>query len=322
MRRFVMWFSIRCAAHAFIATSVALIALSSHADIVKGPYTLADDAFVDALIGTGGVVVPFTAPDVATGLTDTSLATSAMLKSIDAYVDLEFTDNVAVNGAGADIIIFERYGATAFNATIEIGGVTNTVIGGGVFAVDGENTNATLIDLSDFGYLAGESVTTLRLSFAQSPSVISGVAALNSSSGIDVELDIKPSESPNPVNPFIPSLIPVAILGSDTFDVADVDVTTLAYGPFGVAPVHAVGGHLDDVNGDSFTDLVSHYQNNASGIAFGDVEACVTGETLDAIAFVGCDAIETVPLCGDGLAVAFVVPALVWRHERRKRAAR
>jgi hypothetical protein len=91
-----------------------------------------------------------------------------------------------------------------------------------------------------------------------------------------VEIDIKPRSERNLVYPLSRRLIPVALLGSEDFDVADVDVTTLAFGPDGAPPAFDLTNPWvywlahRDVNRDGKKDLLSYYQTAETGIAAGD----------------------------------------------------
>ena len=84
----------------------------------------------------------------------------------------------------------------------------------------------------------------------------------------------------------------MALLGSADLDVADVDVASLAFGPDGAAPWRGRVARRD-VDGDGFDDLVARFRQRETGIARGDGEACLAGETADGVAFEGCDAVRT-----------------------------
>ena len=132
--------------------------------------------------------------------------------------------------------------------------------------------------------------------------------------------DIKPGSEINPINPASRGVIQVAILGSDEFEVEEVDLTSLAFGPRGAAPTHKKRGHRSDVDGDGATDLLSHYRTEETGIAIGDTMACVTGETYDGIRFEACDRVTTRG-CGLGFELVLALPPLLRRRARSRLVA-
>jgi len=112
-------------------------------------------------------------------------------------------------------------------------------------------------------------------------------------------IDIKPGSRKNSVRlrNTKNGVIPVAILGSETFDIADIDFATLAFGPAGVATAHDPAGHVleeepEDVNLDGYVDLVIHFGVMQTGLAPGDTQACLTGKTLDGTPFGDCDSVN------------------------------
>jgi Tol biopolymer transport system component len=131
-----------------------------------------------------------------------------------------------------------------------------------------------------------------------------------------VLIDIKPGSVSNPVNPFSRGVVPVALLGSEQFDIADVDRSSLAFGPDRASPVNKAGGKPQDVNGDGLADLLIHFRVQQTGISLGDTEACLIGETVAGIPFEGCDAITTMPSCGLGYELGALLPLLLALQRR------
>jgi hypothetical protein len=109
---------------------------------------------------------------------------------------------------------------------------------------------------------------------------------------LQVKIDIKPGETPNPINVSSTGLIPVAILSTPTFNAKTVAPSSIRFGPAGA---NTVKSSIQDVNGDGLPDLVMQFKTQQAGIKLGDTQACLTGKTKSGLDIQGCDQIRTVP---------------------------
>jgi hypothetical protein len=76
-----------------------------------------------------------------------------------------------------------------------------------------------------------------------------------------VAIDIKPDTTINSINLANGGVIPVTIFGSATFDVTQVDVTSVVF-----AGAHAAQFTLEDVNGDGFQDLSLQFRTQDTNL--------------------------------------------------------
>ena len=111
---------------------------------------------------------------------------------------------------------------------------------------------------------------------------------------LSAEIDIKPGSDPNSINPKSKGVIPVAVLTTGDFDAVSVDADSVRFGPAEAEKRHK-RAHVEDVDGDGDLDLLLHFRIQETGIALGDTEACVIGQTYDGVPIMGCDSIRTVP---------------------------
>jgi hypothetical protein len=137
----------------------------------------------------------------------------------------------------------------------------------------------------------------------------------------DVQLDIKPGSCPNPFNgklfewaegenPKKGGVLPVAVLGSSSLDVSDIDISSLRLE--GVAPLTKGGPNISDVAGpagsdvecacttagpDGYPDIMMRFQSQEIATAIapgmeGDRELTLTGTYLGGIPFEATDCIR------------------------------
>jgi hypothetical protein len=112
-----------------------------------------------------------------------------------------------------------------------------------------------------------------------------------------VAIDIKPGSDPNCFNINGHGVIPVAILGSEGFDISQIDKSTLLFSGLEVR-VRGNKGPLCSIeysNEDTYQDLVCHFEDDSSAWSAGDSEATLTGKLIDGTPFEGTDSICVVP---------------------------
>jgi hypothetical protein len=117
--------------------------------------------FVDVLLNeaTSGIWETEGGP-LATSVTDTSVDTWAFSNADRAYLELGFTDNVAVNRPGDDLILFEIGIPNPFGISLSVGGLTHTVqsVASGFNNAQGFGINIARLNLDDLGVAPGASV--------------------------------------------------------------------------------------------------------------------------------------------------------------------
>lgn len=113
---------------------------------------------------------------------------------------------------------------------------------------------------------------------------------------VQVAIDVKPGSYPNTIIIRRGVEVPVAVLGSASFDVEAVQAETVRFGPMHQhdAGATALRWAFEDVNDDGYVDLVFHFKAKETGLQAGDTEACLHGTLDDGQHFCGHDTVKVI----------------------------
>lgn len=136
----------------------------------------------------------------------------------------------------------------------------------------------------------------------------------------DVAIDILPRRSDNVIREGRWLPLPLAVLGSESLDVRDVQPDDLAFGPGGAGPLRNLGRRRD-VDRDGWEDLLLYFDVEDSGLEPGLLEACLSGE-IEGVAFRACDALRVDPRDGCGGPHMAWIALPCWVVARRRRLHR
>ena len=131
----------------------------------------------------------------------------------------------------------------------------------------------------------------VKMTFSNSGAAIDEVEVFGK---VVADIDIKPGSDPNCFNINGHGVIPVAVLGSATLNVLDIDSSALFFAGLEVRVRGKKGPlcHGEDSNGDQFLDLVCQFEDDASmWTPDSSSEATLAGALFDGTEFEGTDSI-------------------------------
>ena len=114
---------------------------------------------------------------------------------------------------------------------------------------------------------------------------------------IPISIDIKPGSDINPINLGSKGTTPVAILGTEVFDVTTVDVASVRFAgaPVRTKPNGTLHYSYEDVNDDGLLDLMMHFSTQALVLDDDATEATLTGIGGQDRCISGTDSVVIVP---------------------------
>jgi hypothetical protein len=270
----------------------------------------------DMSFDTAGTLYTWSEPGIDR-LTTVDLTTGAAthigpspLGTFSLGLDIDSTDTIYIkNGDGRVYTVNAGTGAT----TLVAEGIGSTLFFNNVLAFDAADTLYTVhrLDFDSELYTIDLASATTTLVGATGLGNLAALAFRPDAIATNVPVDIKATSCPNPLNVGSKGVLPVAVLGTASFDATEIDVTTVSV--LGVTPLRS---NLEDVatpfepfsgkedaldcneeGGDGFTDLILKFDKQAVIAALGPVNdgevvvVPVTGELLTGTAFDGEDVI-------------------------------
>jgi hypothetical protein len=243
--------------------------------------------------------------------------TTVALDGDTAMVGTAFDDGGSGSSVvGGSVYVFTRSGATWGQQAKLV--TSDAPAFGESIALDGDTAVIGAGDFHEAAYLFTRSGTTWTQQSKLVPSdatgddgfgssvALDGATAVigairNSGSGSayvfslakDVDIDIKPGNNQNKINPRSNGKIWVAVLSDIDahFDPLQIKIPSVRFGP---DEAKATRHRVRDINKDGLGDLLLHFKIRRTGIECGDTEAVLSGVTFDKQKFRGVDSVKTV----------------------------